>query len=97
MKGQSPPKNQLSLFQQRLEEQLNPKHPLYRLANAIPWEYFDKEFERFYSDKGRPAKPCSDPLRGQDNAFSYLKYLNIFNFLIHPPPFWQFIRACFFL
>ncbi len=57
MKGKGPDKGQLSLFQQRLKEQLNPKHPLYRLAEAIPWEYFEKEFEKLYSDKGRPAKP----------------------------------------
>ncbi len=57
MKGKGPDKRQLSLYGQRLKEQLNPKHPLYRLAEAIPWEYFEKEFEKLYSDKDRPAKP----------------------------------------
>lgn len=40
-----------------LREQLNPEHGLYLLADAVDWDYFDREFAKFYSDKGRPAHP----------------------------------------
>ena len=36
MKGKSPDQRQLNLFAQRLADQLNPKHPLCRLAAKIP-------------------------------------------------------------
>lgn len=40
------------------EDMLNPKHPLFILANAIDWENFEKEFSPLYcQDNGRPAKP----------------------------------------
>ncbi len=57
MKGRSPDLRKPNLFKQRLKNQLNPSHPLYKLAEAIPWGYFEREFEKIYSDKGRPAKP----------------------------------------
>ncbi len=57
MKGKSPDPNQLSFLNQRLADQLNPKHPLYRLAENIPWDLFDKEFSRHYSHTGRSAHP----------------------------------------
>ena len=51
------PRNQNTLFY-TLEEQLNFRHPLYKLANKINWELFEKEFSPLYhSTKGRPAKP----------------------------------------
>ncbi len=31
--------------------------PLIALANTINWNIFDKEFEKYYSKEGRPAKP----------------------------------------
>lgn len=41
-----------------LEDTLNPRHPLYRLANKINWERFEDAFSPLYSsDNGRPAKP----------------------------------------
>ena len=40
-----------------LAEQLDQRQPLRKLADAIPWEVFDKEFGEFYSEEGRPAKP----------------------------------------
>ena len=40
-----------------LREQLDPRQPLYRLAEAIAWEKFEQEFGAFYSEEGRPAKP----------------------------------------
>jgi len=37
---------------------LDPKHPLVRLANAIDWGYFEREFGKFYIENvGRPGKP----------------------------------------
>ena len=43
------------LFQQDLEHLLDQRQPLYKLANRLPWEQLEGAFERFYSDKGRPA------------------------------------------
>ena len=46
------------LFQSRLVQILDLKHPLCKLAMAIDWSYFDTQFESHYSpDKGSPAKP----------------------------------------
>lgn len=41
-----------------LSDQLDQKHPLYQLANAINWNTFDDAFKEHYSEKmGAPAKP----------------------------------------
>ncbi len=57
MKGKSPDQRQLNLFEQRLGDQLNPKHSLCRLAEKIPWDVLEDEFSKYYSDKGRSAHP----------------------------------------
>ncbi len=57
MKGKSPDQSQLSLVDQSLSMQINPKHPLYRLANAIPWHKLEQEFAPLYSHTGRKAHP----------------------------------------
>ena len=57
MKGASPNRKQLSLCEQSLEKQLNPKHPLYRLSQAIPWDHLENEFASLYSHTGRKAHP----------------------------------------
>jgi IS5 family transposase len=57
MRGKSPNQQQLSFCRQNLADQLNPKHPLYRLAKTIPWDVFDKEFAKHYSHTGRKAHP----------------------------------------
>lgn len=57
MKGKSPDHRQLDMFNQRLADQLNPKHPLYRLADQIPWQKFEDEFSELYSPVGRNAHP----------------------------------------
>ena len=50
--------SQEELFKSRLDQMLDPKHPLFRLANAIDWKYFEKEFGKFYVENvGRPGKP----------------------------------------
>lgn len=53
----SPDHRQLDMFNQRLADQLNPKHPLYRLGNTIPWDELDREFSELYSAVGRNAHP----------------------------------------
>ena len=57
MKSRSKNKNQTSFLMPGLAEQLDPKQPLFRLAEAIKWEGFEKAYEDFYSKEGRPAKP----------------------------------------
>lgn len=57
MRSKNKPQNQLNFLAPTLQEQLNPNHELYLLANQINWDYFDKEFAKFYSDRGRPAHP----------------------------------------
>ncbi len=57
MKGKSPDDRQLDMFNQRLADQLNPKHPLYRLGNTIPWGDLEHEFSGLYSAVGRNAHP----------------------------------------
>ena len=58
MKGNSPDQTQKSLFNTPLKEMLNPKNGLYKLADMIPWEEFEKEFAIHYTKNfGRPAKP----------------------------------------
>jgi len=49
--------NQGSLFFS-FRDTLNPKHPLFILADKIQWDMFEKVFKELYSaDNGRPAKP----------------------------------------
>jgi len=46
------------LFQSRLDQILNMKHPLCVLAQKIDWSYFEKAFGKYYSEnKGSPGKP----------------------------------------
>jgi len=56
MKGKHPDSSQLSLIHQRLEDLLNPTHPLYGLAEKMPWDVFDHAFADRYAAAGRPAK-----------------------------------------
>ena len=45
-------------FYSTFEEQLNHKHPLYKLSSAINWKIFDEAFSKHYSaTQGKPAKP----------------------------------------
>jgi len=57
MVGQNKEQNQQSLFSPSLKVMLNPKNPLYQLADQIEWSFFDREFKKFYIDFGRPSKP----------------------------------------
>src|SRR5260370_35471913 len=46
------------LYQRRLSTLLDQSHPLYVLAEAIDWEFFEREFGALYVErKGRPGLP----------------------------------------
>ena len=45
------------LFRHRLDNILDRRHELFRLAELIAWEGFDRAFGRFYRERGRPGKP----------------------------------------
>ena len=46
------------LFQSRLSIQLNPKHPLYDLADALTWKLVEERFALLFSEvPGQPPKP----------------------------------------
>src|SRR3954451_3529944 len=45
------------LYRSHLEQILDHRHELFRLAALIDWTRFDQEFGRFYRPLGRPAKP----------------------------------------
>lgn len=54
------PKKQIEtpdLFRARLDQILDSKHPLYKLANQIDWSFFEKELIHTYHESmGRPGK-----------------------------------------
>src|SRR5499427_10012814 len=45
------------LFRARIDQIINMKHDLVRLAGAIDWEWLDAEIAPLFSAKGRPASP----------------------------------------
>ena len=50
--------DQGDLFRSRLDQILNRRHPLYRLADSIDWSLFDIEFGSLYVENfGRPGLP----------------------------------------
>jgi hypothetical protein len=61
MKPKKSPQDQPStfkLFQSRLDNMINPDHPLVHLAAAIQWERFDEAYAKFYCpDNGAPGLP----------------------------------------
>ena len=57
MKGKSPDSSQLNLLPQRLEDLVNPGHPLCKLSKRIPWDKIEEHFSDLYHYSGRPAKP----------------------------------------
>jgi transposase, IS5 family len=57
MRGKSPDKYQFNLLKQHLEDMINPKHPLCKLAERIPWDDLERHFGDLYHYSGRPAKP----------------------------------------
>lgn len=57
MIGNSPNPQQKHLFLPNLSDFINPRHPLYLLANKIDWQQFETDFAPLYSSIGTPAKP----------------------------------------
>ena len=58
MKPSSLSQNQDLLFQSRLSFQLNPLHPLFKLAEIIQWGYSEETFGAlFHSGPGQLPKP----------------------------------------
>ncbi len=45
------------LFRSRLDQIINRKHELVRLAAEIDWDWIDREIAPLYSEQGRPAVP----------------------------------------
>ncbi|EFL50757.1 ISPg7, transposase [Solidesulfovibrio fructosivorans JJ]] len=57
MKAKSRESRQGNFLYPDLLDQLNPAHPLLKLAKRIPWQCFEEAFAGLYSQAGRPAKP----------------------------------------
>lgn len=57
MKGKPPDTSQYELYRQKLENLINPAHPVCKLAKRIPWDELETQFADLYHDTGRPAKP----------------------------------------
>jgi transposase, IS5 family len=57
MKSRRREEKENPLFMQELELMLDQRVGLYKLSNTIPWKVFEKSFEKYYSEDGRPAKP----------------------------------------
>ena len=65
-----PMDSQAMLFTSRLDQILNDKHPLFKLAKTIDWSEFDNAFGKLYDPGfGRPAKPTRLMV-----GLHYLKY-----------------------
>jgi IS5 family transposase len=88
---QSADSSQLRLFQARLDSQLNPDHPLFRLAEAIEWSRFDEAYAPLYcEDNGASGLPTRLMV-----GLEYLKYTYnlsdeelVFRWLENP--YWQY-------
>jgi IS5 family transposase len=52
-----PSASQISFLLPTLAEQCDPRHPLRKLADRMPWQTFEEAFAEHYSEEGRPAKP----------------------------------------
>ncbi len=57
MLGQSPDQGQTALFKNLLANQINPQHPLYLLAQVIPWKKLEEAFAPLYGRVGLPSHP----------------------------------------
>jgi IS5 family transposase len=55
MLGKIKPDLQQNLFKTRLTELINMEHPLVLLANEISWDDMEAEFEKLFSESGRPS------------------------------------------
>ena len=46
---------QADMFRLRLDQMLNQRHALYKLADQIHWNAAETEFGNLYSEEGRPG------------------------------------------
>ena len=46
---------QIDLFKIELNRIIDPNHPLVKLTKQMDWSAFDHQFEKEFSDEGRPA------------------------------------------
>ena len=53
--SRDPPSGNADLFRSRLENIIDMRHELMRLADAIAWSFFEDAFEAFYSEEVGPA------------------------------------------
>ena len=57
MLGKIKTNNQQDLFKTRLTDLINLAHPLVKLAEEFSWDKLEQEFQKLYSDQGRPSIP----------------------------------------
>jgi len=57
MKGKTAPRDQRNLFKPLLSDFIDLNHELVLLSDKIEWDYFDSNFDKYYSSKGRPSMP----------------------------------------
>lgn len=57
MLGKIKPDFQQNLFQTRLTDLINLGHPLVKLAHELDWNKMELEFQKLYSEQGRPSIP----------------------------------------
>ncbi len=53
----TPSKSETDMFRNRLENMIDMRHELVRLAELIDWKRFDDAFGGLYAEKGRPGLP----------------------------------------
>jgi len=83
--------SQEELFKSRLDQMLDRRHPLFRLAKAIDWGYFEHEFGKYYVENvGRPGKPIRllVGLHYLKNAYDESDETCVERFLENP--YWQY-------
>ena len=65
----------LELFRSRLENIIDQRHPLVRLARLIDWRVFEERFGKLYAEAaGRPALPTrrKHPVKAAGLLFCWL-------------------------
>jgi len=83
------------LFRSRLDQILNRRHPLYRLADSIDWSLFEKEFGPLYVENfGRPGLPIRllVGLHYLKHAYNVSDEAVVERFLENP--YWQYFCGC---
>ena len=87
--------DQGDLFRSRLDQILDRRHPLYRLADSIDWSLFEKEFGRLYVENfGRPGLPIRllVGLHYLKHAYNVSDEAVVERFLENP--YWQYFCGC---